>query len=310
MRVDGDGDAASGGSSPLDVVADELYRLPLEEFIPVRDARAKAARGKDRALAAAVGKLRKPSSAAWVVNLLVHERPELLEQLSDLADALRAAQESLSGDQIRGLSAQRHQVVASMVRESRRLAAARGVKVGDAVQRELEATFDAALADPAAAQAVRSGRLTTALSYAGLGDLGSATTVAPDTSPTKAIPSRARAKAGADAAEAEAQRRAEAERRRQEHEQALRGAEAALAEAVAARDEADAARDQVRVDHEDAQQRVEELQQQLEQAQRHVGELAAQERDGEKAAARAGRTADAAQRRVTAAREALERLPT
>ena len=50
-------------------VADELYGLPLAEFTPARDARAKALKGTEHA--SRVKALRKPSLAAWVVNLLV-----------------------------------------------------------------------------------------------------------------------------------------------------------------------------------------------------------------------------------------------
>jgi hypothetical protein len=321
VRVDDskalDGAALDGDAGSLDGIADELYRLPLEEFIPARDARVKELRKTDRELAAALGRLRKPSAAAWVVNLLVHERPELLDQLADLAEALRVAQESLSGDQLRALSAQRHQVVASVVREARRLATGQGVKVGDAVQRELEATFDAALADPSAARAVRSGRLTTSLSYAGLGVAGLSDVEAakPTSTPTPAPKTkpRSKGKAGTDTrakAEAEAAkaRAAEAERRRMEQEEAVRAAEQALSEAVAARDEADADRARVAAERDAAQQRVVDLQAQLEQAQQDVAAGANQVREADRRAQKAERFAAAAERRLAAAREALEQL--
>ena len=44
-------------------IADELYGLPLAEFTPARDARAKELKGTD--LAPRVKALRKPSTAAW-----------------------------------------------------------------------------------------------------------------------------------------------------------------------------------------------------------------------------------------------------
>ncbi|MDQ1634593.1 MAG: hypothetical protein QOJ32_1402 [Frankiaceae bacterium] len=310
-----DGEALDDDAGSLDAVADELYRLPLEEFISARDTRVKELRKTDRELAAAIGKLRKPSAAARVVNLLVHERPELLDQLADLAEALRTAQESLSGDQLRALSAQRHQVVASIVREARRLATGQGVKVGDAVQRELEATFDAALADPSAARAVRTGRLTTSLSYAGLGVGGSGNadgmTAASAPSPAPKTKPRSKGKAGTDTrgeAEAAKARAAEAERRRNEQEEVVRAAEQALSEAVVARDEADADRARVTAERDAAQQRVVDLQAQLEQAQQDVAAGANQVREADRRAQKAERSASAAERRLAAARDALDQL--
>ncbi|MDQ1674115.1 MAG: hypothetical protein QOC98_2677 [Frankiaceae bacterium] len=312
-----DGEALDDDAGSLDAVADELYRLPLEEFISARDTRVKELRKTDRELAAAIGKLRKPSAAARVVNLLVHERPELLDQLADLAEALRTAQESLSGDQLRALSAQRHQVVASVVREARRLATGQGVKVGDAVQRELEATFDAALADPSAARAVRTGRLTTSLSYAGLGVGGSGNadgmTAASAPSPAPKTKPPSKGKAGTDTrgeakAEAAKARAAEAERRRNEQEETVRAAEQALSEAVVARDKADADRVRVATERDVAQQRVVDLQAQLEQAQQDVAASANQVREADRRAQKAERSASAAERRLAAARDALDQL--
>ncbi len=58
----------------LEEIADELYGLPPEEFTAARDARACALRASDRALADAVCALRRPTTAAWLVDLLVRER--------------------------------------------------------------------------------------------------------------------------------------------------------------------------------------------------------------------------------------------
>ena len=67
----------------VDEIADELYRLPLSEFTSSRDARAaEAARAGDRELSAAVKKLAKPTTGAWLANLLAHERPDDVENLT------------------------------------------------------------------------------------------------------------------------------------------------------------------------------------------------------------------------------------
>ncbi len=59
------------GVVDLDTVGTELYGLRPTEFTAARDAQAAAARrGGDRELAAAIKKLRRPTPAAWLVNLL------------------------------------------------------------------------------------------------------------------------------------------------------------------------------------------------------------------------------------------------
>jgi hypothetical protein len=59
--------------SELLEIVDALYALPLDEFTPARDAKAKELKA-DKELAATVKKLKKPSVAAWVVNLCARPR--------------------------------------------------------------------------------------------------------------------------------------------------------------------------------------------------------------------------------------------
>jgi hypothetical protein len=154
----------------LDRVAVELYALPPEEFTAARDRRAQEARGAGQAaLATDIRALRKPTQGAWVVNLLARERPDDLSQLLDLGAALREAQATLQGDELRRLSTQRGQVISALARTAAGLAADAGRPANQAVRREVEQTLEAALADPEAAETVRSGRLSSALSYAGFG---------------------------------------------------------------------------------------------------------------------------------------------
>src|SRR6476660_5238148 len=66
----------------LDEVADELYEVPPEEFVALRKARQDDARADgDRALAADISALAKPSVAAWVCNVLVRAHREEIEGL-------------------------------------------------------------------------------------------------------------------------------------------------------------------------------------------------------------------------------------
>ncbi|WP_433274848.1 hypothetical protein ACQPZA_26635 [Pseudonocardia xinjiangensis] len=147
----------------LDQVADELYALPRDEFTAARNAAVKRARQHDKELAEQIGALRRPSTAAWLVNLLSREHPDEVAALVELGDGLRAAQDQLEGEALRRLSQQRHEVVHGLVQQARALARSAGHPASEAVARELENTFTAAVNSSAAAQAVAGGRLTTAL---------------------------------------------------------------------------------------------------------------------------------------------------
>ncbi|MBS2937568.1 hypothetical protein KDN32_07420 [Nocardioides sp. J2M5] len=151
-------------------LADDLYALPLADFTPARDALVKEHRA-DKGVAAAVKGLRKASVAAWVVNLLVRRDPDQVDQVLAVGAALREAQADLDAAQLRELTRQRRQLTASVTTAARRLARLEGVKVTQSVADQVEATLTAAMLEPEAARAVRSGLLVTALAATGLGDL-------------------------------------------------------------------------------------------------------------------------------------------
>ena len=152
-------------------VADELYALAPTEFRTARDERARQARvDGDADLAEAVKKLRRPTVSAWLVNLLVREAPGQIRELLELGESLREAQQALAADRLRDLSAQRRQLVTALTQEAKRLAADASQSLSAQVERDVQDTLEAALADSGIADAVGSGRLTRALSYAGLGE--------------------------------------------------------------------------------------------------------------------------------------------
>ena len=177
---------------PLLDVADALYGLPLPEVTPARDARAKELKGSDAGLAARVKALKKPSVAAWVVNVLVRHETEQVEQVLSVGAALREAQASLDGEELRALTRQRRQLTAAVTTRARGVAAGLGTKVTQAVADQVEATLTAAMVDEGCARAVRSGLLVTALEATGVDEvdlagavgtpdaLGFAATSAPD----------------------------------------------------------------------------------------------------------------------------------
>ena len=148
-------------------VADRLYALTPAEFTQARNAEAAAARGADSDLAAGIKSLRKPSTSAWLVNLLARQRLSDLDELLALGAELRAAQQALDGDALRRLSRERHASIHTLAVHAGRLAADAGHRVADATNREVVGTLDAAVVDPRAAAAVRSGRLIRALAAAG-----------------------------------------------------------------------------------------------------------------------------------------------
>ena len=158
------------GPGTLDAIADRLYGLHPDAFVPARDdAVAEARQAGDRDLARAIGRLRRPTRAAWLANLLARERPDQLDGLLALAGDLASAQRTLDGSALRALSAQRNRLVTAMAREGGRLAAQAGDSATESVVRDLAGILEAALADPAVADEVRSGRLTRTVSYSGFG---------------------------------------------------------------------------------------------------------------------------------------------
>lgn len=83
----------------IETAIDRLYRLALGEFIGARNECAKALRKDDKAAAARVKELVKPSLSAWAVNQLYwHQRPAY-DVMVDAGKRVRAAQQGLvTGD--------------------------------------------------------------------------------------------------------------------------------------------------------------------------------------------------------------------
>lgn len=154
----------------LESAADELYGQPLSDFVPARTRLEKDARTSgDRTLAAAIRALRKPSQAAWAVNQIVRQNPELLDDILHLGDDLRTAQEGGDALGLRRLAARRHDLFAALRRRAEELVADDGRQPGTAAALALERTVGAAMLDPRAAEVVKSGLLVVDLENAGWG---------------------------------------------------------------------------------------------------------------------------------------------
>jgi hypothetical protein len=310
-------------------VTEKLYGLHPDAFVPARDdAVAEARQAGDRDLARAIARLRRPTRAAWLANLLARERAEQLDGLLALADDLATAQRTLDGGALRALSAQRSRLVSAMAREGGRLAAQAGDSATESVVRDLTGILDAALADPAIAEEVRSGRLTRTVSYRGFGPgpgsappqpaaARTATAATPGSrdgsagSPAKAAePDNGDDHAAEQAGKAEKER-AEAERRRAERaerEQAVADAEHAADEAKDKHETADAARADAEAAHEAAKAEVADLAAELEAARERERTTSSAARAATSAARDAAREASTAAARADRARGRLAEL--
>ncbi|SIR36795.1 hypothetical protein [Micromonospora avicenniae] len=159
---------------PSPELVQQLYSTPPDRFVAARDAAvAQARKAGDPGTARQIARLRRPTVAAWLVNLLAIRRPELVADLVQLAEAMRSAQRELRGPRLRELSAQRRTVVGALLAEVRKLAAeeAGAPPAGKLPLTEVEATLTAALSDSEVAEQVRAGRLLRAASYAGFGEV-------------------------------------------------------------------------------------------------------------------------------------------
>lgn len=254
------------------VDADELYGLPLDQFVPERGALAKALRSEGRGdESAEVAGLRKPSVAAWAVNQLVRTQGRAVAELWAAGDALRAAHTDAvaggrDGSSLRAASESERAVVDALVSAARGLLTSEGHELSATIVERVSETLHAAARDDRARGAVRAGRLERELRQLGFGvsdDAGRAArrrTGKP--TPKKAVAAKERerlataraererlaARKAAHAAEAKARRVMDraarsveiAQVRRERAARALGDADTALA---TAREEAEAAAD-------------------------------------------------------------------
>jgi hypothetical protein len=293
----------SSGSN-LDTTLNELYGLDPTEFTARRDALASDARkAGDRDLAAAIKALRRPSVAAAAVNRMVRGEPEEIERLTALGSGLRKAQEELSGDDLRALGRQRQQLVGGLVQQARRLADRSGRPITDAAAREVEATFEAALADEAAGRVVRQGRLVRSLQRSGMDPVDLEGAAAGPAGASAAIPpprAAARPRGREPAADAKEAARAQADlaQRQADREAAQAQAEAADAQLAQAQSRYEAAQRR----RADAGAAVLDLQERLAAARDQADQAAAEEREARQARLAAEEAAQTAREQADALR--------
>src|SRR3954447_10428434 len=152
----------------LDDATRSLYSVAPEDFMARRGELVEQLRADGDARAAQqIAKLRKPTVAAWIVNVLALEDPAVVDRLTELGDRLRTAQDRLDAAALRDLSAERRKLVAELSKQAFARAGKRQPPAG--LRDEVNGTLEAAIADPEAAG--RLGRLQRAEHWSGFGFL-------------------------------------------------------------------------------------------------------------------------------------------
>ncbi|MFS6531473.1 hypothetical protein V8Z69_16480 [Microbacterium aurugineum] len=138
-----------------------LYAGSPEAFVASRKDRASEV--DDAELASRILALRKPSIAAWVVNVFAQQRAGQLGEALRLAAELREAQDELDAPALAKLGRERRALTRRLAETAAELAGSRGERITPATREAVERSISAAFFDPLAASAVASGRLLRAL---------------------------------------------------------------------------------------------------------------------------------------------------
>lgn len=301
----------------LQSAADQLYALEPQELASFATRRgelvAQARSAGDRELAKQIGALRKPVQAAALVNALVRSTPAELTELAGLGHRLREAHRHLRGEELRELSEQRQRLLGRLVRIAGEGA---GRPVAESVLAQVRATFEAAIADEAAEAAVRTGQLTSALSYSGFGEIDLSEAVAVPRRLT-AVPDLPTAAAGEPtineptinerAIKKTAEKHADRAARKQA-ERALQKAESAVKDADRGVTDAAERLRQAEADEAEVKRRIGELQSELAEARDRAGRVEHTKQAAERDHDCARRAAERAEQARQLARADLKRI--
>ncbi|WP_091232694.1 hypothetical protein [Microbacterium sp. 3J1] len=282
------------GDTTLEGIAAELYTAPLGEFVAARNARAKET--SDAELAASIRALRKPSVAAWVVNVFARERASQLGEALHLAEELREAQADLDARALAQLGRDRRALTRRLASAAAELAKARGETVTASTLEAVTQTIAAAFFDQTAAAAVASGRLVRELEPAGtFSDIADTLVAggAPDAAPAPAQPADEVA----------------ARRRRREAERALRDAEAAHDRATRDVTSAERSATESRTRIRELETRAAELEAELAGVRRDTERARADAEQADNRRTDATKTLGETEKAVQKAQQALDALP-
>jgi hypothetical protein len=133
----------------------DLYRGPLDGFVARRDALVRELRSTDRAAATAAGKLRKPAVAAWAIDQLASDEPDVILELlsagSDASESQRAfATQTTDRDDFARASVRLREAVVAAARAADTVLQTGGHATSDDVMRRITTTLQAAATGSAA----------------------------------------------------------------------------------------------------------------------------------------------------------------
>ena len=274
----------------LESIAADLYSGPPAEFISARNTKAEDA---DAALSAQVKALRKPSIAAWVVNVFARERADQLGEALQLAEELREAQEDLDAATLAKLGRERRALTRRLAQGAAELAKARGERITPSTLDAVQQTLSAAFFDPDAATAVASGRLIREIEPSSTIDLATAVAGGVPDAPTP--PAAPADEVGA-------------RRRRREAERAVREAEKARDQAERAHAKAEKTRSDAARRTKELTARIEELEAELTKANADAERAASDAQTAEEREAATAEELTTASNAVTEAQDALDQL--
>lgn len=161
--------------------ADTLYGLPLEEFVPERDALAKKLRADGRrADADEVKALRKPPAVVWAVNQLMRTQRKAAKSLVQAAD--RAAEHPGDRDALRA----HHDALEELTRAGAGLLSGKGRGLSEDALLRVRGALHAASLDREHRDDFVAGRLSAEPPPAGFG----AITATPKAAPAKPAPEK------------------------------------------------------------------------------------------------------------------------
>jgi len=278
----------------LDSAADELYAGAREDFTPRRKELAKEAKtAGDATLAAAIEKLAKPTTSAWLANQVARDPDADVDEVAELGDAFREAHANLAGADLRSLSQRRTKLVNALVQRAGRL---NGAPLTEGVTRELEEIFTTAIADTEVARVLLAGRLASAK------DLTAAAAAWPSADATGVVPRRA---PKAPKKERTAREDADLDRKRAAARQELDDARSAVKEAEADRKEEERILAETQKEVDAATERVRRIYEELDaaeaeekEARRRVGSASRSVKDAERRAGSAWRLVQQAEQKL------------
>jgi hypothetical protein len=213
----------------LEAELDLLFRVLPSELVEARAALAgRLVRAGDKAAAARVKALKRPTPAAWALNQLHFEERALLERAAQAAEAVRAlhAKDGVAADALRAAMAEQRSTSTAVVDAAMRRLETAGLPIGLAQHKKVSATVQGWLTGAGDAPP---GRMTLDLEpggFAALGAVGSVERTEPraasEPAPPRDVARLDRARARVTEAEEKALAAREVVRRRKEERERAR----------------------------------------------------------------------------------------